>query len=118
MIEFCRRSAARGIHWSNVNRATKNDALTLPPATELAIWLICTLGACLAFFTAHTMFVTAGTYVSGAALIGITGFLFWMRFRLRHTLPTRSVTLISNVALVLLTLVVLLYLLGVATWYE
>jgi hypothetical protein len=92
--------------------------MTPRPATELAIWVICTLCAGLAFYASHTMEVTAGTYVSGAVLIGITGFLFWMRFRRGQTSPTRSVTLTANAALVLLTLVVLLYLAGVATWYE
>jgi hypothetical protein len=58
--------------------------------------------------------------ISGKDLVKIFGtrILSWMRFRGRHTPPTRSVTLTANVALVLLTLVVLLYLLRVATWYE
>ena len=101
-----------------MNTTANNDAGTPTRPPELVIWIICTLCACLAFLTSHTFYVTAGTYVSGAVLIGITGSLFWMRFRRRHTSPSRGLTLVSNAALVLLTLVVLLYLLGVATWYE
>jgi hypothetical protein len=63
-------------------------------------------------------YVTAGTFVSGAPLLGITAFLFWMRFRRRQTPRTKSLTVTSNTALALLSIVAVLYLLGVATWYE
>jgi hypothetical protein len=92
--------------------------VTLTPRNELILWIVCTFGAGVAFLTSHTFYVTAGTSVSGAVLLGITVFLFWMRFRRRQTPRTKGLTVTSNTALALLSLVAVLYLLGVATWYE
>jgi len=50
--------------------------------------------------------------VSGAVLLGITAFLFWMRFRRRQTSRTKGLTLTSNTALALLSVVALLYTYG------
>lgn len=95
-----------------------NAVVTLTSRSELVIWIVCALGAGVAFFASHTMNVTAGTYWSGAVLLTITTFLFWMRFRRRQTQRTKTLARTSNAVLLLLTLVALLYLLGVATWYE
>jgi hypothetical protein len=58
----------------------------------------------LAFLTSHTLYVTAGTFVSRALLLGITAFPFWMRYR-RHQSPrTKGLTVTSNTALALLRL--------------
>jgi hypothetical protein len=97
---------------------SQNAVVTLTPGNELIVWIVCTCAAGLAFLTSHTFYVTAGTFVSGAPLLGITAFLFWMRFRRRQAPRTKSLTVTSNTALALLSIVAVLYLLGVATWYE
>jgi len=111
----------RPINHSNVVRARttrKNPLVTLSPQNEQFLWIVCALGAGVAFLTSHTFYVTRGTYASGAVLSGITAFLFYMRFRHRQTPRTKSLTVTSNTVLVVLVLVEVLYLLGVATWYE
>jgi hypothetical protein len=96
----------------------QNAVVTLTPKIEQFVWIVCTCAAGIAFLTSHTFYVTAGTFVSGAVFLGITAFLFWMRFRRRQTPRTKGLTVTSNTALALLSLVAVLYLLGVATWYE
>jgi hypothetical protein len=98
--------------------ARQTALVALCPKNELFVWIVCAFGAGAAFFASHTFYVTKGTYANGAVLLGITAFLFGMRFRRRHTPRTKSLTVTSNTVLVLLSLVVILYLLGVATWYE
>ncbi len=92
--------------------------VTLTPKDEQLVWIVCTCAAAIAFFTSHTFYVTAGTFVSGFVLLGITAFLFWMQFRRRQMPLTKGLTVTSNTAFALLSLVGVLYLLGVATWYE
>ena len=96
----------------------QNVAVALSPKNELFVWIVLALGAGVAFFTSHTFYVTSGTYASGAVLLGITAFLFYLRFRRRQTPRTKLLTATSNLILALLTLVVVLFVLGVATWYE
>lgn len=99
-------------------RTDENGAVELNPKNELLVWIAFALGAAVAFFTSHTFYVTRGTYVSGVVLLGITSFLYYLRFRSRQTPRTKILTATSNTVLVLLTLTVVLYVLGVATWYE
>jgi hypothetical protein len=101
-----------------INAFGQNAVVTLTPRDEQFVWVVCTCAALVAFFTSHTFYVTAQTFLSGAVLLGITAFLCWMRFRRRQTLRTKGLTVTSNTALALLSLVALLYILGVATWYE
>jgi hypothetical protein len=96
----------------------QNAVVALSPKNEQFLWVVCALSAGVAFLTSHTFYVTKRTYASGAVLLGITAFLVYMRFRGRQTARTKSLTLTSNIVLVVLRLVVVLYLLGVATWYE
>lgn len=97
---------------------SQNAVVTLTPRAEQFVWIVCTCAAGAAFFSSHTFYVTAGTFLSGAVLLGISAFLFWMRFRRRQKPRTKGLTITSNTALALLSLMALLYLLGVATWYE
>ena len=90
----------------------------MSPKAEQFLWIVAAVGAGAAFLASHTFYVTRGTYTSGAALLGITAFLFYMRFRPRQTPRSKSLTITSNTILVVLPLVVLLYVLGVATYYE
>ena len=85
---------------------------------ELVIWVLGFLGAVAAFLLAHTFVVTAATYAYGAVLLGITLGLFWFRFRPQQTQPARWLKVTGNAILVVLSGIVLLYALGVATWYE
>jgi len=91
---------------------------TLNPKQELVLWVIYSFAATIVFFLGHTFYVTAATYVFGAILLLVAAFLFWMRFRKRSATPVRWLRITSNSILVLLSMVLLLYFLGVATWYE
>lgn len=71
-----------------------------------------------ALLLSHTFYVTSSTYVWGLVLLLISAFLFWLRFRRRMDTPKNWLTVISNICLCLLTLLVILYFLGVATWFE
>jgi len=88
------------------------------PKNEQFLWIVCALGAGVAFLTSHTFYVTSETYERGAVLLGITAFLLYMRFRRRQTPRTKSLTLTSNTVFVVLGLVLVLYLLGVVTWFD
>lgn len=85
---------------------------------ELVIWVLGFLGAVAAFLLAHTFVVTAATYAYGAVLLGITSGLFWLRFRPQQTQRPRWLRVTANAILVVLSGIVILYALGVATWYE
>ena len=102
---------------AHFNQADENGVVTLSPKGEQFLWVVAALSAGGAFFAAHTFYVTRGTYAGGAVLLGITAFLFYMRLRPRQTPRTKSLTITSNTILVVLTLVVVLYLMGVATYY-
>jgi hypothetical protein len=96
----------------------QNVVVKLSPKNEPFVWFVCAAVAVIAFFTSHTFFVTAGTYASGGVLLALTAFLFRLRFRKRESPPTKGLTVTSNVILVALGAVTVLYLLGVVTWYE
>jgi len=98
--------------------ASQNAIVALSPKNEQSLWIVCAFSAGVVFLTSHTFDVGGGTYASGAVLLGITAFLFYMRFRRRHAPRTKSLTVTSNTVLVVLGLVLVLYLLGVVTWYE
>ena len=103
---------------SRFNQTVENAVVTFSPEAERYLWVVAALCAGAAFLASHTFYVTRGTYASGGVLMGITAFLFYMRFRRRHTPRTKSLTIATNTILVVLTVVVVLYLLGVATYYE
>jgi hypothetical protein len=98
--------------------ASQNPIVALSPQNEQSIWIVCAPIAGVAFLTSHTFDVGGGTYASGAVLLGITAFLFCIRFRRRQTPRTKSLTVTSNTVFVVLGLILVLYLLGVVTWYE
>jgi amino acid transporter len=85
---------------------------------ELFCWLAGTSLAIVFFALSHTFYVTTATYCYGLALLSLVAFLFWLRFRRNPDRRPKWLMVIANSALVILTLVSLLYLLGVATWYE
>ena len=92
--------------------------MTLSTKQELFCWLAGSLLAVVLFALSHTFYVTAATYCYGLALLSVVGFLFWFRFRNKPVPEPRWLRFIANAALVILSLVCLLYILGVATWYE
>ncbi len=88
------------------------------PRQELVVWIVASSGAIAAFLLAHTFYVTATTCSYGSLLLVLTGFLFWLRFRSQSIDFPKWLRLIFNSILVLLSMVLLLYFLGVATYYE
>lgn len=85
---------------------------------EVLIWAVCSISAVVAFLLSHTFYVTTGTYVYGVIFCVFCAPLVWIKFRRRTARPDKSWQVISSCVLVLLGFVFLLYLLGVATWYE
>jgi len=92
--------------------------VTPSPQQELFCWLTGSLVAVALLALSHTFYVTAATYGYGLALLSVVGFLFWFRFRKKPVPEPRWLRFTANAALVILSLVCLLYILGVATWYE
>jgi hypothetical protein len=74
--------------------------------------------AMLAFAFSHTFYVITRTYICGVVLFAATGLLFWLRFRKRQKEINKSVKLTYSMALFCTTCVLLLYVAGVATWFE
>lgn len=92
--------------------------MTTNSTRELAIWVLGFSAALSAFFLSHTFYVTNTTYAYGLVLFALTIALFWYRFRPQRAQRARWLRITGNVILTILTGVVLLYALGVATWYE
>jgi hypothetical protein len=90
----------------------------LTPRDELIAWVVGSCGAITAFMFSHTFYVTVSTFWCGVPLVGATAFLFWVRFRYRVTPLEKIPRRIADSILVLLSLLVVLYVLGVATYYE
>ena len=90
--------------------------MALSPKQELFCWLTGTSLAIALF--ARSFYVTTATYCYGLALLLVIAFLFWLRFRKNPARRPHWLRVIANSALVVLTVVSLLYGLGVATWYE
>jgi len=74
-----------------------------------AIWL---------FVNSHTFNVIAATYYYGFALLSVVVFLFWLKFRKRPSPQPMWLRILANFVLVIVTATFLLYVVGVATWYE
>jgi len=92
--------------------------VTISPKQELACWLAGSLLAIALFLRSHTFYVTAETYCYGAAFLSVLVFLLWVRFRRRSIPSPKWLRVTANTALVILGAVFLLYILGVATYYE
>lgn len=71
-----------------------------------------------AFAFSHTFNVTTQTYVAGLILLILGVFLFWLRFRKVIGPRPKWLLIMGNIVLVIFSAVFLLYLGGVATWYE
>ncbi len=92
--------------------------VTWDPKKEFAVLLGVSASGLLAFFLAHTFYVTASTYWYGLVLAAALVASFWVRLRKRVLPMPRWLRVAANVILVILILTVLTYLMGVATWYE
>ena len=90
----------------------------LTPKNELFAWIVGSCAAVTAFICSHTFYVTASTFWYGVPLVGSTTLLFWLRFRHREMQLTKMQKIVSASALVLLSTLVAMYLLGVTTYYE
>lgn len=85
--------------------------------TEALVCIALASIAMLAFAFSHTFFVTTRTYICGVVLFAATGLIYWLRFRNRQNI-NKSVKLTYSISLVCTTCVLLLYVAGVATWFE
>ena len=92
--------------------------MKLSPKQELLGWLIGGAAVIGLFVNSHTFNVVPATFYYGAALLGVGVFLFWIRFRRNIEPRPRWLRIVADSVLVGATLLLLLYLLGVATWYE
>jgi len=85
---------------------------------ELFCWLAGSYLAMELFSRSHTASVTTETFYYGVALFGIVVFLFWLKLRQRTTPEPRWLKITASLILVILSVVFLIYLLGVAAYYE
>jgi hypothetical protein len=84
----------------------------------LFFWLTDTSLAIALFVLSHTFYVTTAKYCYGLAALLVVAFLFCLRLRKNPARRPQGLRVIANSALVVLTVVCLLYVLGAATWYE
>ncbi len=92
--------------------------MALSSKQELFCWLIGSVAAIGLFGYSDAFKLTAATYCYGFALLSIVVFLFWLKFRKRASPEPRWLRILANFALVVVTATFLLYVVGVATWYE
>jgi len=92
--------------------------MTLSSKQELLCWLIGCVASVGLFGRSNTFNVIAATYYYGFALVSVVIFLFWLRFRKRLSPEPRWLRILANFILVIVTATFLLYVVGVATWYE
>jgi O-antigen/teichoic acid export membrane protein len=92
--------------------------LALSSKQELFCWVTCTSLAIALFVLSHTFYVTTATYCYGLALLSVVGFLFVFRFRKKPVPEPKWLSVVANSGLFILSVVCVLYVLGVATWYE
>ena len=92
--------------------------MTLSSKQELFCWMIGGVAVIVLFLHSNTFNVIAATYYYGFALLSVVVFLFWLRFRKRPVPKPMWLKILANVVLVVVTATFLLYVLGVATWYE
>ena len=92
--------------------------MALSSKQELFFWLTGTSLAIALFVLSHTFYVTTAKYCYGLAALLVVAFLFCLRLRKNPARRPQGLRVIANSALVVLTVVSLLYVLGAATWYE
>jgi hypothetical protein len=92
--------------------------MTLSSEQELFCWLIGAVAAIELFDYAGAFKLTAATYYYGFALLSVVVFLFWLSFRKRPSPEPKWLRILANSVLVIVTATFLLYVVGLATWYE
>ena len=92
--------------------------MKLLPKQELAVWITGCVLAIVLLLLSHTFYVTASTYAFGFVLVALAGFLSWLRFSRQAPSRPRWLLISANAVLAVIGFIVLLYALGVATWYE
>lgn len=85
---------------------------------ERTCWIVGFLAAAVALMFSHTAYVTAQTYVCGVILTMLGVFLLWLRFRRTAEPRPKWLRVLSNSLLAIFCAMFLLYLCGVATWFE
>ena len=92
--------------------------MILSSKQELFCWLIGGVVAIGLFGYSGVFKLTAATYYYGFALLSVVVLLFWLRFRKRPSPEPRWLRILANCVLIVVTATFLLYVAGVATWYE
>jgi len=92
--------------------------LKLSSTQELLCWLAGCIAAVGLFLRSHTFNVVRVTYYYGFALLCVVSFLFWIRFRREASPRPRWLKIVANSALIIVSVVFVLYALGVVTWFE
>jgi hypothetical protein len=92
--------------------------VTLSSKQELFCWLIGCVAAIELFDYSNAFKLTAAACYYGLALLSIVVFLFWLKFRKRATPKPRWLKILANFVLVVVIATFLLYVVGIATWYE
>src|ERR1039458_7249547 len=106
---------------AQARRETERTLCSLMPLSskkELLSWLIGGVAAIGLFDYAEAFKLTAATCYYGFVLLSIVVFLFWLRFRKRSTPRPWWLRILANFVLVIVTATFLLYVVGIATWYE
>jgi hypothetical protein len=92
--------------------------MTFSAKQELSCWLIGAGSAIALFVHSNTFNLVAATYYYGFALLAVIVFLFSLRLRKRASPRPRWLRILANFVLVIVSATFLLYVAGVATWYE
>ena len=81
-------------------------------------WAIGDLLAAALLVLSHTFYVTRSTYWCGFALLLVFALMCHFKFKHRQVPRTTYLRKIENISVLAVSAMVLLYLLGVATWYS
>ena len=87
-------------------------------AQELVCWIVGGIATLGASEYSHTFNVIPRTYVVGVILLLLGVSLFWLRFRKTELQRPRWLLILGNLVLLIFSLNFLLYVGGVATFYE
>ena len=92
--------------------------IVLSTKQELVCWIVGAITTLEAFSFSHTFNAIPRTYLVGVILLLLGVLLFWLRFRKDALQRPKWLLILANVVLVIFCVIFLLYLGGVATFYE
>ena len=92
--------------------------MTISSKREFLCWLIGGVAEVGLFVHSDEFKLTATAAYYGLAMLSIGVVLFWLKFRRRATPRPKWLGVLANSVLVIVTATFLLYVVGIATWYE